>query len=283
RNAAARAAPAIPMQASDQDFALEHVRLRFRDEGAGQPMAFIHGWTLDLDLWDPQCEEFRHSMRTVRHDRRGFGLSSGRPSLADDVDDLAALLDHLGIARTVLVGMSQGARVALAFALQFPRTVSCIVLDGPPSYTGDPESGADEALPLAQYRELVRAGGLDTFRRAWREHPYMQLQSKSAESAELLARMLDRYPGSDLLATPTISYRPLDARALAALRVPVLIVNGQHDVKSRKHAGDQLARLLPRAERVLLPDAGHLANLDNPRAYNETIRRFLERQALAAA
>jgi pimeloyl-ACP methyl ester carboxylesterase len=95
--------------------------------------------------------------------------------------------------------------------------------------------------------------------------------------------MLDRYPGLDLREAPAISHGALDSRSVAAIRVPVLIVNGQHDAKSRKRAGDQLERVLPLAERALVPDAGHLANLDNPHAYNETIRRFLERQALAAA
>lgn len=270
------------MQAPDPLLAIADVRLRFRDEGAGPAIAFIHGWTLDLDQWNPQCAEFRHSMRTVRLDRRGFGLSSGLPSLADDLDDLAALLDHLRIARAVIVGMSQGARVALSFALRCPGRVSALVLDGPPDFGGDPESGADESLPLAQYRELVRTSGLDDFRRLWREHPYMRLQSGSAQSAQLLNQMLDRYPGTDLRETPAAS-PTLDVPAVASLRIPVLIVNGELDAKSRQGAGDQLERILSRAERALIPGAGHLANLDHPRVYNETIRRFLERQALAAA
>lgn len=271
------------MQAADQFLVIDDVRLRFRDEGAGPPIVFIHGWTLDLDMWNPQCAEFRQSMRTVRFDRRGFGLSSGRPSLVDDVGDVAALLDHLHIAQAVIVGMSQGARVALSFAVRLPGRVSGLVLDGPPDFAGDPESGADEALPLARYRELVRTSGLDAFRSLWRGHPYLQLQSGSAEAASLLTQMLDRYPGSDLREAPAISQQVLDARAIAAIRVPVLIVNGLEDAKSRKRAGGKLERIFPRAERALLPGAGHLANLDDPRVYNETIRRFLEREALAAA
>jgi 3-oxoadipate enol-lactonase len=271
------------MQALDQYLPIGDIRLRYRDEGKGVAVVFIHGWTLDLDMWEPQAAELCRSFRIVRFDRRGFGLSSGRPCLADDVSDLTALLDHLRIVRAVLVGMSQGARVALTFALRFPERVAGLVLDGPPNYASDSKFGADEDLPLGYYRELVRSSGLETFRRIWRDHPFVQLQSKDRATRELLARVLGRYPGLDLRDPPSKSNTPIDVRFLATVRLPVLVVNGQFDTRSRRRAGDQLYRALPLAVRALVPDAGHLANLDNPRAYNEVIRAFLQRQSLVAA
>jgi len=59
-------------------------RLRYRDEGSGRAVVFVHGWTLDLDVWEPQLP-LAAELRVVRYDRRGFGLSSGDPSLAHDV------------------------------------------------------------------------------------------------------------------------------------------------------------------------------------------------------
>src|SRR5262245_9698830 len=98
------------MKRAHREMQLPDVRLRYRDDGAGRVVVFVHGWTLDLDMWEPQMP-LSAEMRVVRYDRRGFGLSTGRPSLAADVDDLRALLYSLGIVSPLLVGMSQGARV----------------------------------------------------------------------------------------------------------------------------------------------------------------------------
>src|SRR5262245_26329822 len=114
------------MQGRDQYFLSGDARLRFRDEGAGAPVVFIHGWTLDLDAWEPQAAALAPSLRVIRYDRRGFGLSGGTPGRAADLEDLSALLGHLGLDAATLVGLSQGARVALAFALRHPVRVSAL-------------------------------------------------------------------------------------------------------------------------------------------------------------
>src|SRR5262245_43528950 len=98
------------MNRAHRELELPGVRLRSRDEGTGRAVVFIHGWTLDLDMWEPQLP-LASELRLVRYDRRGFGGSTGLPSLATDVDDLRALLHSLGIVSPLLVGMSQGARV----------------------------------------------------------------------------------------------------------------------------------------------------------------------------
>jgi 3-oxoadipate enol-lactonase len=104
--------------APDQDLYLwvEGTRLRYRDAGSGPAVLLIHGWTLDLDMWEPQVEALADSFRVIRLDRRGFGLSSGRPALTDDVADVQALCRHLALKHVSVVGMSQGARVAARLA-----------------------------------------------------------------------------------------------------------------------------------------------------------------------
>jgi pimeloyl-ACP methyl ester carboxylesterase len=273
----------MQMRASDRYFDLGDVRLRYRDDGRGDAVVFIHGWTLDLDTWEPQAEALAPSFRIIRFDRRGYGLSSGRPSLADDPGDALALLDHLGVRRSAIVGMSQGARVALNAALIAPHRISGLVLDGPPLLAADPETGADEDLPLEHYRDLMRTGGIEAFRKAWRLHPFLRLHSDDPRARELLTRVLSRHPGWDLMEGAAHSIAPFDARSANRLHTPALIINGELDTNGRKRAGESLLALLPHAERALLPNAGHLANLDNATAYNAVVREFLERQFRAAA
>jgi len=259
------------------------VLLRYRDEGEGPAIAFIHGWTLDLELWDPQAARMSGSMRVLRHDRRGFGKSTGRPDPAADAGDLVALLDHALVDLAVIVGMSQGARAALAVALQYPERVAGLVLDGPPDCLSAGETESDDELALAPFRALVRKSGMDAFRRAWREHPLMRLHTGDPASCSLLDRMLARYPGADLAGPEPSITDPVDAAALARLTVPVLIVNGSRDAPARIAAGDRLMQVLPRAERAWVPGAGHLANLDEPVVYDEVLRGFLRRQSRVAA
>jgi pimeloyl-ACP methyl ester carboxylesterase len=265
---------------SDRYFEHRGARLRYRDQGAGAAIVLVHGWTLDLEAWEPQAADLGETFRVIRLDRRGFGLSSGVPSVADDVSDLQALIDRLQLDRTVLIGNSQGARVTLEFALAHPQRLSAIVLDGAPN-TALPSDNEDE-VPLAHYRELVRTRGIDAFREEWAQHPFTQLQTRDVATRELLARILARYPGRDLRESPQ-STSTRDASDLGRFHGPALVVNGELDTDSRKTNGEALARALPAAERRLLPRAGHLANLDEPRAYNDLIRRFLARQASIAA
>src|SRR5690606_30873815 len=107
--------------------------LRVRDAGQGPAVLFIHGWALDSDMWTAQLEELSRDHRAIAFDRRGFGLSSGEPSLAADVEDVRWLLDQLEVGAAGIVGMSQGARVAARFAHDHPQRVRWLVLDGPPS------------------------------------------------------------------------------------------------------------------------------------------------------
>jgi len=271
------------MHAQDEYFRSGEARLRYRDEGAGPPLVLIHGWTLDLEVWNPQAAALGASFRIVRYDRRGFGLSEGAPGIAADLEDLARLFDHLGLGAPTLVGLSQGARVALAYALRQPDRVAGLVLDGPPDEVGDPAAAGDEDFSIAEYRALVRDRGVDAFRDSWRAHPLMRLYGSNPTAAELIGRMLARYPARDLQGPSGVPPPPVGPSALARFAKPVLVVNGEFDTPIRRRAGEALARALPRAERVVLPGAGHLPNLDNSNAYNEAIQAFLRRQTRVAA
>ncbi len=254
-----------------------------REQGAGAPLVFIHGWTLDLEVWEPQAAAFSGSHRVVRYDRRGFGLSGGVPGRGADAEDLARVVEQLGIGGVTLVGASQGARVALAFALRRPDSISALVLDGPPDEIGEPAEAGDEDFSISAYRQLVAEQGIEAFRRDWGGHPLMRLYAADAAARGLVARMLARYPGRDLAGTAQTSPPPAGADAHASFPRPVLNVTGGLDTALRRRAGEALASALPLAERVVIPRAGHLPNLDAPHAYNDALRSFLQRQARAAA
>jgi 3-oxoadipate enol-lactonase len=252
-------------------------RLRYRDEGRGRTVLFIHGWSLDLDLWEFQAEAFASLYRVVRLDRRGFGLSSGVPSLAQDVLDVGALCRFLKLEQIALVGMSQGARVALQLASADFVSVSCLVLDGMPDLASSGAAQRTNDMPHEHYRRVAQRDGMSAFRREWAMHPLMRLETLDQRALEIRTRMIERYTGRDLLGPEVTSEFTADSPMLDA-RLPVLLLNGEHDLEGRRRYAQQLASQLPQAVHVDISEAGHLCSLDNPRAYNEALKRFLENQ-----
>jgi pimeloyl-ACP methyl ester carboxylesterase len=264
---------------SDLQLPVDGAVLRYRDEGIGPPVLLIHGWTLDLDMWEPQVAQLGGSLRLIRYDRRGFGLSTGRASLTADVRDALAVCDSLGLRRFACVGMSQGARVALQLCRAAPERLACVVLDGPPRALATDRAESSGDIPLAEYRELIAAGNLETFRRRWAAHPLMQLETGSREAQALIARMTARYRGADLLQEPPAADDHWDPAVAGSLRTPALLVTGEHDLPTRTQAADALAAALALAQRAIIAGARHLPNLDNPPSYNSVLRAFLQRHA----
>src|SRR6478736_7222636 len=137
----------------DREGDREGARLRWRLEGTGPALVLLHGWALDLQSWDAVVPHLVSHFTVLRFDRRGFGLSEGQPDIHRNVEDLGALLDAAGIADAAVLGMSQGARFAIHFALRCPESTRALVLDGVP------EIEAESELPLEDYLRLLQSRG----------------------------------------------------------------------------------------------------------------------------
>jgi 3-oxoadipate enol-lactonase len=261
--------------ASDCYLSCGAVRLRYRDEGSGPALLLVHGWTLDLHMWDPQVAALRDSFRLVRLDRRGHGLSGGIPTAHQDAADLAALCQQLQLSRVALLGMSQGARAVVEFAAVAGEQVRALILDGAPDVT---RPHAPEEVPIRHFRALARRGDLDAFRREWLAHPLMRLRTRDRGMHELLAEMVARYRGADLLCSTDNEITLTAPPNLRRIRQPTLVISGADDLPGRALAAQHLVALLPAAEAAVIADAAHLPNLDNPSRYNELCRSFLLRQ-----
>lgn len=240
-------------------------RLRWRIDGAGPALVLLHGWALDLDYFEPLVPLAAEQYTLLRFDRRGFGLSDGPPEPCLDAADLATVMDAAGITRAVVLGMSQGARLALRFARDFAPRVHALVLDGAPAIDAEPE------LPLAQFRARLEAGGAEALREAIRAHPMMQMRRHDEQRHALLETMLARYHGLDLLDPPGL----MPAPDVAAIGVPVLLLHGTEDTATRRDAAAALADAIPGARRIALPGTGHLCLLDDPQSYAARLMDFL--------
>lgn len=236
--------------------------------GDGPPVILLHGWTLDHRMWEPQVEGLAGDFLLIAPDRRGCGQATAPADLSREAEDVIAIADSLGLDRFALVGLSQGATVALDVARKFGTRVSGLVVSGAP-LPGLVER--DEEIDLARFRALAEAGDLASLRSEWARHPLMATQTPGA--AALLAAILADYDGRDLLRPVTPPDFPREAAALLAM--PVLALTGFHDTPWRKACAQALGRTAPRGMHGLVPGAGHLANADNPDRYNALVGAFL--------
>src|SRR5260370_42180588 len=106
-------------------------------------------------MWEPQVGALSDSFRLIRFDRRGYGLSSGTPSLADDAADVQALCRHLAVRRAAFVGMSQGARILHRLAGAIPESSCCLLFDGAPDMRPGGYLTSAQDVPLAEYAAVL--------------------------------------------------------------------------------------------------------------------------------
>ncbi len=251
-------------------------RLVYEVAGEGPAVVLVHGFGLDMRMWDPQVGPLAARFRVVRYDCRGFGASGPYDPAVPytHAGDLVALLDHLDIGDAVLVGLSFGGRVALQTALADPARVCGLalldaVLDGVP---WDPGS----ARALDDVARRVQAGGVLAGREAWLAHPLFAAAAGRPGLAARLAAMVAGYPGQHWLGQDP--HRRPDPRPIDALEdvtVPTLIAVGQFDVPGFREMSTVLARRIPGAQYHVVAGAGHMINMEQPAAVRKLLIRFL--------
>jgi 3-oxoadipate enol-lactonase len=248
--------------------------LFFEAAGTGEPVVFLHGFGLDSRMWSPQVSASQSQFRTITYDLRGFGRSSlpTEASYAHE-DDLNALLSHLGAAPAHVVGLSMGGRMALRFAAAYPKSVRSLVLAD--SALDGHSWSADWQTRWAAMCECAKMGRLDEARRQWFEHPLFDSARSNKFSAQPLASMVEDYSGwhwhnkdNARVQSPPLSER------LAEIRVPSLVMIGEHDIADFQAIGSFLAEKLPNVRHSIIKGAGHMVNLEAPQEFNTIVMAF---------
>lgn len=243
--------------------------------GGGSPILLLHGWPLDRRIFEPQIRDFGRSFRVVMFDRRGFGRSAAPPDLGRELDDIDRILEALDLRTVHLLGMSQGARIALRFAVTRPGRIRSLILQAPVIDGVSVDEPESERIPMEEFAELARAGRIDEVRRRWLAHPMMALEPEHAAS-RLVEKIVADYEGKDLLDySPVRGAFPHDVLAgIARLDKPCLILTGAHDTATRREHARRLLQATPRAREIVFRDSGHLSNLTEAPGYNRHVTEF---------
>lgn len=261
------------------------VRIAYVDTGgAGTPVVLVHGSWGSHHNWDSVVPGLAEHFRVVAYDRRGHS-DSGRPSgqghFSEDVADLAALIEQLGIAPAWVVGSSSGAAMTVKLAAARPEVLRGIVVHEPPIFglleAGSPEARATDAMeagPLAEVGQRIAAG----------DH---------AGAAEQFVEQVALGPGSwaqlpDALRTMMVANAPtyldelhdtewkvVDETRLARYDGPALLTSGDQSPPMFQPIERRLARLLPQAERTTYAGAGHVPHVTHPEEYVARLVGFI--------
>lgn len=249
--------------------------LYYEEAGAGSAVILIHGFTLDTRMWDDQFPFLAQHYRVIRYDLRGFGRSTLPDGPYSHVEDLRALLDHLGIGQASLVGLSKGGGVALDFALTYPQRVTALALLD--TILGGHDWSAEGSARDALVWQEAATGGIPAAKASWLAHPLFAPAMRRSAVAARLSQIIGDYSGWHFVnANPEQGINPPAAEQLHALAMPTLALVGALDLPDFRAITTQIGRDAPQARTLVVPDAGHMANMEAPEAVNRALRTFLE-------
>jgi 3-oxoadipate enol-lactonase len=253
-------------------------RLAYRERGLGQPVALllIHGFPLDCRMWDAQLAGLAGQARVIAPDLRGFGRSaaalSGSLTMDQHADDLAALLDHLSIGRAVVAGLSMGGYIAFAFWRRHRARVQALVLADTRAEADSPPAQANRDASAAK----VRAAGVAAIAGDMLPRLLAPASVANPRLAERMRTMMADQPAETIIAAlGGLRDRPDSRPTLPAITVPTLVLVGAHDALTPPADAVTMAAAIPDARLVIIPAAGHMSPLENPRAVNAVLRDFL--------
>ena len=248
--------------------------LYFEDTGGDGPvLVFSHGLLMDASMFAPQVDALKARYRCISWDERGHGRTAGTDcapfSYYDSANDLAALLAHLGIRQAVLVGMSQGGYLSLRCALTHPGVVRALVLI-------DTQALPEDPARMPGYKALLEdwaQNGLSEQTAALLEH--IILGDGWSGAAAWRAKWKEVVPANLLQCFQTLGARDDISTDIARITVPALVVHGESDNAIDLPRAQAMAATLPDARLVVVPGAGHAANLTHPQAVTPAIEAFL--------
>ena len=249
-------------------------RIGYIEAGSGDatPIVFLHGVGSDKSVWMPQLEHFGPTRRAVAFDYPGYGESElvAEASRDDFAASILAAMHALGVGKAHICGLSLGGVVAIAMWSAAPsRCASLIIAD---SFAVHPEGqaihdrsvAASHAMPMRKLAE-ARTGLL------------LGSAATDALRAEVIETMANIDPAAYRIGAEAVWLADQRERA-ARIDAPTLILVGDEDGITPPSLSDDLHRLIPGSRLERIADAGHLANVEQPHAFNQAIESFLSGQ-----
>lgn len=257
-----------------------HVKLT----GSGVPLVMLHGFPLNLTMWDAQIDALASHCRVIAPDQRGFGhtpLGSRALTIKQLAHDLAALLDAMAVRDPAIIcGLSMGGYVALVFQRIFPARVKALLLCDTRANADTPDAAADRLALAERVRQTGSGAVVDTML------PKLLGATTVAQQPELVDRvramMLGTSPDTMAAALRALAARPDSTPSLPQISVPTLAVVGEQDAITPPEVMNAMADAIPNCQRTIIAGAGHLSPMECPQKFNAAVTVFLGRPGVLA-
>jgi pimeloyl-ACP methyl ester carboxylesterase len=257
---------------------VNNIDIGYEDHGIGQPILFLHAFPLNRSMWSGELIALlaEERYRLVALDWRGFGESDiiGDTSTMEQfADDVAGLMDALGMQDAILCSLSMGGYAAFAFLRKYPQRLKGLIL-------ADTRPGADNAEGRAN-RENVALLALSKGPEAIADLQLPKLISEETRqhSPEVEARIRQMIsaatPQGIAAASRGMAQRADSTDLLPTIACPTLVLVGEQDALTPPSVAQDYASNIPNAQFVVIPNAGHLSNLEQPEAFLQALSGFL--------
>ncbi len=270
-----------PWSTFERGFALAGCgEIYYEAMGEGEPLVLIHGGSLDHRMWDDQFEFLARRYRVIRYDVRGHGLSRSPYGPHRDYDDLAVLLDHLGIERAHLMGLSLGGRIAIDFAIEYPDRVMKLVPVAP-GLSGYEFDAEPEKKCTQEIRAAFMAADFDkaaeAFLTGWTVGPKRRVEDVDPRLLSRVRALIRENikPGKDS-GYPTEADPPAVGR-LSEIKAPTLVVIGDLDMPGIIDIANRIEKEVAGAKKAVIKGAAHSVNMEKPEKFNRVVVEFLGR------
>ena len=244
--------------------------------GDGPAILFVHGFPFDRTLWRALATPLT-GWRRIAPDLRGFGLTpmvEGDGTLGTYAQDMAALLDTLGIEQVVFCGISMGGYLAFEFLRRYPGRVRALVLANTRATADSPDQRAARERQIARVRRDGTAFLVDDML------PRLLAPTTAKIMPDVVAHVREMMTTASVdgivHALEAMMTRPDSTDTLASISVPTLVIGGRDDVLIPPGEVRAMADAIPGAHCTLLPDAGHLSPIEQPIHMTRLVSEFLE-------
>lgn len=254
-------------------------RLYYEVYGKGEPVILVHGHSLDRRMWRTQIPALAKEYRVYTPDMRGYGRSSRqREDLhTTHVDDLIAFMDSLHIEKAHVIGLSMGGFITADMVAMYPeRMLSCVMSSGTLRSVKGPSEPVDSTEYATKEAEIKQnlETGIGVWRKDWINRLVVNGGSKAEDMRAELTAIIEDWDAWQLVNHEPRLYYAREARPILQAKcpkVPSLYIGGEKENKKRPGILDYL----PNSKFIVLPDCGHMSNMEQPDLYNMTLLDFL--------
>ncbi len=264
----------------DMKATVNNISINYSDRGnpSGTPVVFIHGFPFSQAMWNPQVDLLSKTYRVITYDVRGHGesdIGDGQYMIEFFVDDFIGLLDHRKINKAVVCGLSMGGYIALRAIERNPERFRALILCDTRS-EADPSEGR---LKRAASIKTVKAQGVKVFAEGFVKAVCApQTFQTKPDVVRFIQEIIEKTSPIGICGTLLALASRTDTTALLPnIKVPTLILVGEHDTLTPPSAAQAMKEKIPNSELQIIANAAHMSNLENPEAFNSKLGKFLER------